>query len=101
MQSNGKKEKRRRMDILIEIILEVYMDLMMLVVPEKNITKKHKVIAGSLAIAVLIGVCALAIWGLVLLIDSKNFLGLIPLTFAVLISVVQIVAGIVLYKKHH
>ncbi|MBQ8658482.1 MAG: hypothetical protein IJ506_05035 [Clostridia bacterium] len=89
------------MDILIEIILELYMELMMLVVPEKNITKKHKVIAGIGAIVMLVIVCALVIWGLVLLIDSHNFLGLIPLAFAVLISVVQIVAGIVLYKKHH
>lgn len=89
------------MDIVIEIFLEIYMDLMTLIVPEKNITKKHKVLAWILAIGVLVGVCALVIWGLSLIIDKNNFLGLIPLAFAVLISVAQIVAGIVLYKKRH
>jgi len=88
-------------DIVIEIFLEIYMDLMTLIVPEKNITKKHKVLAWILAIGVLVGVCALVIWGLSLIIDKNNFLGLIPLAFAVLISVAQIVAGIVLYKKRH
>ena len=77
------------------------MDLMMLVVPEKNITRKHKVFAWILALGVLVGVCALVVWGLVLIIDNNNFLGLIPLALAALISVAQIVAGIVLYNKRH
>ncbi len=89
------------MDIVIEIFLEIYMELMMLIVPEKNLTKKHKFFAWVLALVVLIGVCALAVWGLALLIDKNNFLGLIPLAFGVLISIVQIVAGIILYKKRH
>jgi hypothetical protein len=95
------KEKRTRqsMDIVIEIFLEIYMELMMLIVPEKNLTRKHKFFAWVLAFTVLVGVCALAIWGLALMIDGKNFLGLIPLAFAVLISIAQIVAGIILYKK--
>lgn len=77
------------------------MELMLLIVPEKNITKKHKAIATLLAIAVLCGVFALAIWGVVLLVDESNFLGLIPLGAAILISLVQIVFGFVLYKKRH
>ena len=89
------------MDILIEIFLEIYMELMMLVVPEKNITKKHKTIAMLLAIVVLVGVFALAIWGIALIVDKQNFLGLLPLGFAVAISVMQIVLGIVFYKKRH
>ena len=89
------------MDILIEIFLEIYMELMMLVVPEKNITKKHKVIATLLAIVVLCGVFALAIWGVTLMVDNRNWWGLLPLGVAVAISVVQIVLGIVFYKKRH
>ncbi len=87
------------MDIVVEIFLEIYMELMMLIVPEKNLKKKHKVFAWILAFTVLIGVFALVIWGLWLMIDKNNFLGLIPLAFATLISVLQIVAGIVLYNK--
>lgn len=89
------------MDLLIEIFLEVYMELMLLLVPEKNITKKHKLIATLLALLVLCGVVALVIWGLVLIIDKGNLLGVIPLSFAILISLAQIIAGILLYKKNH
>ena len=89
------------MDILIEIFLEIYMELMMLVVPEKNITEKHKTIATLLAIVVLVGVFALAIWGIALIVDKQNFWGLLPLGFAVAISAMQIVLGIVFYKKRH
>ncbi len=89
------------MDILVEVFLEIYMELMLLIVPEKNISKKHKVIAKIIAIAVLFGVLALAVWGIILIVDYSNLLGIIPLAFAIVISVFQIVFGIVLYKKNH
>ena len=89
------------MDILVEIFLEIYMELMLLVVPEKNISKKHKAIAKIIAIAVLLVVLALAVWGIILIVDYSNLLGIIPLAFAIVISVFQIVFGIVLYKKNH
>lgn len=89
------------MDFLIELFLEIYMELMMLLVPEKNITKKHKIIATSLALFVLALVFGLIIFGVVLLVDYDNLWGILPLAFAVLISLVQIIAGIVLYKKNH
>ena len=38
------------MDIVIEIVLEVYMELMGLIVPEKNATKGMKVLAVIIAI---------------------------------------------------
>ena len=89
------------MDILVEVFLEIYMELMLFVVPEKNISKKHKVIAKIIAIAVLLVVLALAVWGIILIVDYSNLLGIIPLAFAIVISVFQIVFGIVLYKKNH
>ena len=89
------------MDIFIEIFLEIYMELMLLIVPEKHITKKHKIIATLLAILVLAGVFALVIWGIVLLGDKSNLWGLLPLGIALLISILQIVLGVVLYKKTH
>ena len=89
------------MDVLIEILLEVYMELMFLLVPEKNITKKHKAIAVLLAVTVLVIVFALAIWGLTLIIEKGNWLGAIPLAVAIIISLAQIIAGMLLYKKNH
>lgn len=89
------------MDILVEAFLEIYMELMFLIVPEKNLSKKHIIIAKILAICVLAGLFALVLWGVYLIADKNNMLGILPIAVAVVISVVQIVLGILLYKKHH
>ena len=89
------------MDFLIEFVLEIYMEMMMLIIPEKNVTKKHKLIAKLLAIFVLLITLALVVWGCVLIIDYKNLLGIIPLAIALFISLLQIIFGIILYKRHH
>ena len=89
------------MDILGEIFLEIYMELMMLIIPEKNISKKHKLVAKIIAIVVLLAVLSLVVWGIVLIVDYSNLLGIIPLTIAITISLIQIILGIILYKKHH
>ena len=89
------------MDVVIEILLEIYMELMLLVVPEKNAGKKQIWIAKIAAIAVVFGIFALVIWGAVLILDHNNLWGILPITVAVALSMAQIIAGIVLYKKHH
>lgn len=89
------------MDILVEALIEVYMELMMLIVPEKNLTKKHIIIAKVIAICVIFGVFALVLWGVYLIADKSNMLGILPIAFAVIISALQIIFGIILYKKHH
>ena len=89
------------MDILVEIFLEIYIELMFLIIPEKNITKKHKIIAKILAIVVVLGVLALGIWGGVMIWEYGKLWGIAPFTIAIVISVAQIVLGIILYKKHH
>lgn len=89
------------MDIVIEILLEIYMELMLLVIPEKNATKKHIWISKITAILVVLGIFALVIWGGVLIVDHNNLWGIFPIAVAVVISLAQIIAGIVLYKKHH
>ena len=89
------------MDILIEIFLEIYFELMLLIVPEKNVTKRHVWTVKIVAIIVLLGLCALIFWGIILIADYGNMLGVIPIAFAGVFSVVQITLGIILYKKHH
>ena len=89
------------MDILFEILFEVYGELMLLIVPGKGTDKKFRVISKIIAIVVVFGVIALALWGVCLIFDKENLLGIIPLAFAVVISLFQIVAGIILYKKNH
>ena len=89
------------MDVVIEILLEIYMELMFLVIPEKSASKKQMLIAKVLAILAVLTVFALAIWGAVLIVDDHNLWGIAPLAVAVALSVAQIAAGILLYKKHH
>ncbi len=89
------------MDLLIEILLDVYMELMLLIIPEKNVTKKHKIVAKIVAIVMLLIVFALAIWGIVWIVNYQKLWGIAPLTAAILISLFQIIAGIVFYKRNH
>lgn len=89
------------MEILVEILLEVYMELMLLFVPEKNVTKKHRTVALILAIAELAVLFLLVIWGVSLILDQGSMLGIIPLAIVLAISVAQIVFGVVHYKKRH
>ena len=89
------------MDIVVEILLEVYMELMLLIVPEKRLSKKHIVIAKIIAALVVLGVFALVLWGVWLIADLGRLIGILPIVLAVLISLAQIVGGIILYKKNH
>ena len=88
------------MDLLLEIVFEIYLELMMHIVPEKEeSSKKYRMIAFLIAIIVLLGVLALFIWGCVLIVDYENKLGLIPIIIAVIFSIIQIIAGFVLHDK--
>ncbi len=88
------------MDIIFDIIFDVYFELMLLAVPRKNVTKKYIFIARAIAVLVLFGLLALFLWGVILIVEFSNMLGLIPILFSVIISLIQIVFGIVLYKKN-
>ena len=88
-------------DFLIEVILEVYLELMTAFVPEKNLSKKHKIIAKVLAVLVAFVLLGLAVWGIYLLVERANTLGIIPIAVALVLSLAQIILGIVLYKKYH
>ena len=81
------------MDIIFEIFLEIYGELMMLIIPESKWTKKKGAIAIVAALS-FIGVMALFLWGVVLLTDNGDVLGWIPIFFAVVLSAVQIGMGI-------
>ena len=89
------------MELLAEILFEVYGELMFLIIPEKRMSKKYVMIAKTIAILVFIGVIALILWGAILISDDNNLMGIVPISAAVIISLTQIIAGIILFKKHH
>jgi hypothetical protein len=74
---------------------------MILIVPENRLTKTHKIIARIIAIIVIFILLALACWGIVLIVEFNNINGVIPLSIAVVISLTQIILGIIFYKKNH
>ena len=89
------------MELVFEILFEVYLELMMLIVPEeKAASKKYRYLSIAIAGAVLVGVLALFVWGYVLIADHDNMLGVIPIVIASVISIIQITAGGILYTKN-
>jgi len=88
------------MEILFEILFEVYVELMMHIVPEKKASsKKYRTIAILVAAVILLSVLVLFIWGCSLISDYNNKLGIIPIIIAIVISIVQIIAGFILHDK--
>ena len=82
------------------MIFEVYVELMMYIVPEEKATsKKYRILTVFFALFVLLGVFALFIWGCVLISDYNNKLGIIPIVIAIVISIIQIIAGFILHDK--
>ena len=89
------------MELLFEILFEVYGELMFLIVPEKRADKKYLIITKIFAVLVFLGVLALTIWGIILITDHNNLVGIAPISIAAVISIGQIAMGIFLYNKNH
>ncbi len=89
------------MELLGEILFEIYGELMLLIIPDKHRTPKFILLTKIIAISVLALAVGLAILGGVLIFENGNMVGIIPLAFATVISLAQIIAGIVLYNKNH
>ena len=85
------------MDFLIEILFEVFVEAMFAIVPDGHRSKAVRVIAVTIALAVLIGVIALFIWGIVLLEDGNKW-GHLPITASVLLCLAWFAAGLVIRK---
>ena len=93
------------MDFLIEIageiVIEVYLELMMLIVPEEKQGKKFHVIAKIIAITIMIGIIAMIVGGIILIENQKIPGGVALISTAGAISLTQIILGIVFYKRNH
>ena len=74
---------------------------MFLIIPERNATKKQITIVKITVLLVTLGLVALIVWGVVLIADYNNLWGILPISVAAMLSLAQIVAGIILFKKHH
>lgn len=89
------------MELLMDILFEVYVELMMFMVPERGETsKKYRKAAICVALTVLLSVFALLIWGCVRT-EKNDPIGWILIAIAIVISAIQIIAGIILYVKKY
>ncbi len=87
-------------DFFVEMLFDVYGELMFLVVPEFKGSRNCEIVAVIIAILVFVGVIVLAVWGGILISDYNNRCGIIPISAAAVISLAQITAGIILRIKH-
>ena len=86
-------------DFFVEMFFDVYSELMFLIVPEAKGNRKCEIVVVIIAIFVFVGVIALAVWGGILISDYNNRCGIIPISAAVVISLAQIIAGILEFKN--
>lgn len=87
------------MELVLDILFEVYLELMMHIVPEeKAASKKYRILTMLIALMVLAGVLALFGWGIVLLVEHDNKLGILPIAVAAVLSIAQIIAGFILNR---
>lgn len=88
------------MELIFEIFFEVYIELMMCIVPEEKASlKRYRVLAIIVATVGLLLNLALFIWGGILLFERHNFGGLIPIAIALIWSLAQIFLGFILDQK--
>lgn len=85
----------------LEIILEFYLKLMLMVVPTENVTKKRKVLAGIIAVVMALGLPVLFFVGFWLSLDGDKPWGMMLMIFSGVLIVAQIIAGVLLYEKNH
>lgn len=89
------------LEFLFEFVVEFYLELMFLVVPTENVTKRRKVIASIIAIVLAIGLPILFFVGFNLSLDADKPWGTLLMIFSGTLIVAQIIAGFVLHELHH
>ncbi|MBQ8496927.1 MAG: hypothetical protein IJ489_05660 [Clostridia bacterium] len=88
-------------DFLLELIVTLYAELMVLIVPEeKRNGKAFRTAVAIFAGIMILGLMAMAMFGIYFVADGRNpVLGWILLIGAIVLSVAQITVGIILKSK--
>ena len=88
------------MEIIFEFFFEIYLELMLLIVPKEKIgLKRYYLLAVFFALVSFFGNLALLFWGGIVLIEDRQTWGVIPIVIALVWAIFQIILGFVLYKK--
>ena len=90
------------MEFVMEILMAVYLELMMLIVPDMGKTKRNKrkkIIAGILAIVSALGCIALFLVGAGFAMDGNDGWGMFFILLSISISAIQILYGIIAWSR--
>jgi uncharacterized membrane protein len=87
------------MEFVMEILMAVYLELMMLIVPDMGNTKRKKIIAGILAIVSALGCIALFLVGTGFAMDGNDEWGMFFILLSISISAIQILYGIIAWSR--
>lgn len=87
------------MEIFFEFLFELYLELIMLAVPEKTKSKTVKILAACLVALVLFGVLFLFGFGVERVNAGHTATGALCIAGAVLLGLAQLIAGLCLSGK--
>ncbi len=79
------------MDILIEIIVDIYGEIVFGMIPEEGLTKRARRLLKLLAAAVFLGMVALTAVGSYYLFEERRLIGLLPIGIALTLLIAHIV----------
>ena len=88
-------------ELLGEIFIEVYLELMLLIIPDNKVNKGLQIFAKIFAILMIILLAASLIIGANLIEKGDTAVGITIISIAGALSLAQIILGIIFYKKNH
>ena len=87
------------MEIVLDFLFELYLELVMLAVPEKTKSKTVKILAACLVALVLFGIIFLFGFGVDRVNAGHTATGVLCIAGAVVIALAQLIAGLCLSGK--
>lgn len=79
------------MDILIEVIIDIYGEIVFGMIPEKGLTERARRLLKLLAAVVFLGMVALTAVGTYYLFEEGRLIGLLPLGIALALLIAHVV----------
>ena len=87
------------MDVLIEIIIDVYGEIIFGLIPEEGISRRARRLIKLTAIMIFFGVVALTAVGTYYLVQERRAIGFLPIGIAIAILAAHIVLFVVTRKR--
>ncbi len=87
------------MEVIFEFLFEIYLEMMMFIVPEDK-ANKYRWVAKLVGVIMIFVVIVLFVLGGCLVFDHGKMIGWLPMSLAALLSLAQIIAGFIVQSKN-